>query len=154
MRPANLEMSDLSHIYFVIEAVRARLCPNRSPPSPELRRIVARIVELAVKTGHCSSRLAAPPRFSQWHRVPRLAGRAGHKESTTEQWLSGRQINSCHRRGLMLFLQLAFPAYLCQFRIELCSHQHGKARPVQPDHQRNGSAERPIGLLKVPKWRK
>ena len=46
-------------------------------------------------------------------------------------------------------LQLAFAAYLGQFRIEFRSHQHGKTCPIQPDHQCNCRGERSVGFVEV-----
>ncbi len=43
----------------------------------------------------------------------------------------------------------AVTADLRQFGIKFCSHQHGKACPIQPDHQCNCCAKRAIGFIEI-----
>jgi len=62
---------------------------------------------------------------------------------------SSRGINWDTRKRFVLLFELAFAAYLRQFRVQLRSHQYGKARPVKPDHQCYGGAEGSIDRFEL-----
>jgi hypothetical protein len=49
----------------------------------------------------------------------------------------------------VLLFELAFAAYLRQFRVQLRPHQYGKARPVKPDHQCYGGAEGSVDRVEL-----
>src|SRR5260370_9888428 len=66
-------------------------------------------------------------------------------------WLhaSGGKINLCDRGRFMLLFDLALAADLRQFGVKFRSDQYGKARPIEPRHQRNAGTERSVCFVKV-----